>query len=121
MKKLPTNCPNCGAPLDSDGYCSYCNTKIRYANEVEYRTFLYNGHIRDILPTEILFKFKADDGTMLILPFIGKPENIEITYDDTCCIDYYGNTVAKFHSTPLIKFDFVGNIKPQPLGTVTTH
>lgn len=35
------------------------------------------------------------------------------------CIEEY--TVAKFHSTPLIKFDFVGNIKPQSLGTVTTH
>lgn len=23
-----TNCPNCGAPLDKAGYCSYCKTNV---------------------------------------------------------------------------------------------
>ena len=33
-KRMTTNCPNCGGELTSDGYCKYCNTKVRYANEV---------------------------------------------------------------------------------------
>lgn len=26
---MKTNCPNCGAPLDKDGKCTYCETVMR--------------------------------------------------------------------------------------------
>lgn len=111
---LLTNCPNCGAPLSSDGYCSYCNTKVRYANELEYNMFLSCGRITDVLPTEIMFKFKREDGTMVIIPFIGKPENIEITYDDYEAIDLAGNIMYKINRQPMVKFDFTGTIGELP-------
>ena len=38
ISKLITNCPNCGGELTSDGYCQYCNTKVRLANAMEIET-----------------------------------------------------------------------------------
>ena len=108
--KLLTNCPNCGAPLTSDGYCFYCNTKVRYANEVEYQTFLLNGCITDIAPTEIYFKFKADDGTLIVLPFVGKPENIEIECNSIDYVGCAGNILGKTSIVPTIRIEMVGNI-----------
>lgn len=29
-----TNCPNCGAPLNADGYCEYCGTKRQHESEI---------------------------------------------------------------------------------------
>lgn len=110
MKKLLMNCPNCGAPLSSDGYCSYCDTKVRYANELEYNTLSSSGMMKDILPTEILFKFKSDDGTMVIIPFIGKPQNIEIAYDQVDCIGYGGTRLTSYRSSPTVRFEFEGTI-----------
>lgn len=104
---LLTNCPNCGAPLSSDGYCSYCNTKVRYANELEYNLFSH-GIIKDVLPTEIMFKFIDEDGTMVIIPFVGRPENIEITYDSYNAVDYAGNISYQINKQPEIKFEFSG-------------
>lgn len=112
--KLLTNCPNCGAPLSSDGYCSYCNTKVRYANELEYNLFSRHGNIKDVLPTEIMFKFIDEDGTMVIIPFIGRPESIEIIYDDYNAIDHAGNTLYRINRSPEIKFDFTGCIGELP-------
>ena len=111
---LLTNCPNCGAPLSSDGYCSYCNTKARYANELEYNTLFSCGRITEILPTEIMFKFINEDGTMVIIPFVGKPENIELSYDSYEAIGYGGHISSSFHSTPTVKFDFIGNVGELP-------
>lgn len=110
---LLTNCPNCGAPLSSDGYCSYCNTKVRYANELEYNLFSH-GNIKDVLPTEIMFKFKSEDGSMVVIPFVGRPENIELTYDSYEAVDYSGHILSSIHSTPTIKFDFTGCIGKLP-------
>ncbi len=74
MKKLVHNCPNCGAPLDANGYCAYCKTKIRYANELEFQTFNCNAY-----PglTEMLLKIKNGDETILY-PFKGYLENISL-------------------------------------------
>ena len=44
------NCPNCGAPLTSDGYCNYCKTKVRYANHLE----IINDDIMRMPDVEIL-------------------------------------------------------------------
>ena len=113
-KTLLTNCPNCGAPLSSDGYCSYCNTKVRYANELEYHTLLNHGHITEMLPAEIMFKFIDEDGTMVIIPFIGRPENIELSCDSYDVTDHDGHILSSFHLTPTIKFDFTGCIGELP-------
>jgi len=112
-KTLLTNCPNCGAPLSSDGYCSYCNTKVRYANELEYNLFSH-GNIKDVLPTEIMFKFKSEDGSMVVIPFIGTPESIEIIYDDYNATDHAGNIIYTIHRQPMVKFDFTGCIGELP-------
>lgn len=113
MKKILTNCPNCGAPLSSDGYCEYCKTKVRYINEVEYDTLLSSGAITEILPTEILFKFKAEDGSLVVIPFIGKPENITIEYEDRCAVGRGGSTIMKiFAGPPTVRFEMVGNVSP---------
>lgn len=66
MKIMKTNCINCGAPLSSDGYCKYCNTKIRYTNEIELDNTLTFGK-----DTEILLKINCKDETML-LPLRGQ-------------------------------------------------
>lgn len=65
MKHLVTNCPNCGAVL-VDGYCNYCDTKVRLANELDFQIdrFRNGGH------TEIMLHIKHDDGTIVLYPFL---------------------------------------------------
>ena len=105
-----TNCPNCGAPLTSEGYCEYCNTKARYANEVECSLFSH-GAITDVALTEIMFKFKADDGTTVVLPFYGKPVNIEIEYYDYSAVNIQGNTLLKCTvGPPTVRIEIEGTI-----------
>ena len=31
----PSNCPNCGAPVNGNKFCMYCGTQLRRTNEVE--------------------------------------------------------------------------------------
>ena len=113
MDKLLLNCPNCGAPLTPDGYCSYCNTKVRYANEIETKMILGNNKtIQHILPTEILLKFKAEDGTMLVLPFWGSPESISVTYDEQQCVGFGGHIVATIPSQPSVVMEWKGSLLP---------
>lgn len=105
-----TNCPNCGAPLTSEGYCEYCNTKARYANEVEWSMF-YHGAITDVLPTEVMFKFKADDGTTVVLPFYGKPVSIEIEDCDYSTANIQGDTFFKYTvGPPTVRIEIEGTI-----------
>ena len=111
LQSLPTNCPNCGAPLTASGYCSYCNTKVRYANEVEFNTFIRNNSIKDIETTEILFKFKGNNNEILLIPFIGKPENVTIEYEECAATCHNGIIVSKVTTIPTIKFELVGHIK----------
>lgn len=80
--KMMSNCPNCGAPLRSDGYCEYCKTKIRYANHMEIDNDFYN--IRN--DVEILLKYKQGDITTLI-PFRGRLSTFEQRYNDFPKID----------------------------------
>lgn len=84
MIKLLHNCPNCGAPLEADGYCVYCKTKIRYANELEVEQI--NSYFQK--PMEILLKIKQGDQT-IIFPIKGYLKEItrgymsdSVSYDD---------------------------------------
>ena len=103
MKTIATNCPNCGAPLTSDGYCSYCNTKVRYANEVEVETFLHNGAIYNTA-MEVLFKFigidENGDKITYLIPFKGCVEEIELTRDEHCAYSRYGNKLLSVYTGP---------------------
>lgn len=87
MKKLLTNCPNCGAPLRHDGYCEYCDTKVRYANEVELRNL---DSIFGPEPVEILFKVVRDDHTILI-PFKGRITSCRLDWPETT---FYANDIS---------------------------
>ena len=103
MRKMLTNCPNCGAVLRSDGYCEYCKTKVRYANEVELS---WIGH--KIKPIEILLKFEEDDGTTY-MPLRGYIDTIEINrgWESACC--YEGVMVRNV--TTQVSFVFNGYVK----------
>lgn len=111
MMKMLTNCPNCGAPLNDNGYCSYCNTKVRYANEIEslVRMSQRKG-ITDLQPTEILFKFyDPESETVFLLPIVGKVDNISINYNETCV---YGSNykIASIHSSPEVSLKIIGAV-----------
>ena len=74
MDKLLHNCPNCGGPLTSDGFCEYCKTKIRYANEIEIHS-MYGFY----KPVEILIKIENHDkNETLLFPFKGYLGNMSI-------------------------------------------
>lgn len=79
MNRLLTNCPNCGAPLRADGYCEYCNTKVRYANEVEL------SNLDDIFrpsEVEIVFKVVKDKDLVILIPFRGIVSSVTQSYDE---------------------------------------
>ena len=104
MKPLLINCPNCGAPLRGDGYCEYCDTQIRYANEVE----LLN--LDDIfMPNEvqIMFKVKKKDATLLI-PFRGFVESIATSYERETF--YADNTPILSAAVPHVQIELDGHI-----------
>lgn len=50
VSKLVTNCPNCGGELTPDGYCQYCNTKVRLANAMEIETGQFVSKPVEIIP-----------------------------------------------------------------------
>lgn len=62
MKHLLTNCPNCGAVL-VDGYCNYCDTKVRFANEIDINSDSFRRG-----PMDIMFHIKQGD-TIILYPF----------------------------------------------------
>lgn len=98
------NCPNCGAPLTSDGYCNYCKTKIRYANHLE----IISDDIMRMPDVEILLKFKKDD-TLTLIPFVGHVDELEFDYNTT---DLYcdGIQYSSFANNPMVHISFSGGI-----------
>lgn len=79
VNTLITNCPNCGGELTEEGFCNYCNTKVRLANkvEVDISSFL-NSKV------EIELKVKQGDKTVII-PFTGMLTSYDILYDPVFC------------------------------------
>lgn len=112
MKPLVTNCPNCGAVL-IDGYCNYCNTKVRFANELDFEADRFRtGH------TEIMFHIKHDDGTIVIYPFISTGMSFDysfVSFDERPNIDihFYGylEQPTEYEHKEVIE-RYGGNIKP---------
>lgn len=102
------NCPNCGAPLTSDGYCNYCKTKVRYANSLE----IISNDIMRMPAVEILLKFKKGD-TLSLIPFVGHVDELQISYNDTTL--YCDNSpYAVFDNNPTVRISFTGGIGSVP-------
>ena len=107
MNQLIHNCPNCGAELTHNGYCEYCNTKIRYANSLEIQSDLFHNE-----PVEILLKKMNPDGTMVVMPFRGILDNMKIRYEDNGTTFYADNNVYRVAhaSRPIVTLNFEGTI-----------
>lgn len=103
-KKLLTNCPNCGAPLQRDGTCKYCGTKARFANEIDISVL--NNRSR---PIELELQIR-DENTILILPMKGVIDTINLEKSDTYCTDHCNHHVATVHGATNVDFTFNGQI-----------
>lgn len=107
MNRLLTNCPNCGAPLRADGYCEYCNTKVRYANEVEL------SNLDDIFrpsEVEIIFKVVKDKDLVILIPFRGIVSSVTQSYDEET---FYADDLSipiSVHLEPRIEITLDGRI-----------
>ena len=75
QRRLLTNCPNCAGELHSDGYCPYCKTKVRYANELDIQAggLCYGDFV------EIAINVKQGDKT-IVYPFVGRIRSLEISH-----------------------------------------
>lgn len=99
MRALITNCPNCGAPL-KDGWCEYCNTHVRMANELDVD---FNGK-----PTEVMLHIKNGD-SIIAMPLIGRIDNVQIK-NEYC--DYeYGRLYVPVLTERQVEFTFSGTVR----------
>lgn len=88
MRMLLTNCPNCAGELEKGGYCRYCNTHVRMANELDINSNDFNR-------IELMLNIKRGNETLLIP-----------------CVGYMADISVKFspHSYKEIEFTFNGYI-----------
>lgn len=101
MRKLATNCPNCGGVL-SNGLCPYCGTKVRYANEIDIEGGFNNQ------PVEVQLNIKQGN-SVLVLPLRGYISEV-VMRTDHC--SYYGDgrAVARVVTQREVDFTFNGVI-----------
>lgn len=91
---LMHNCPNCGGTLTDDGFCEFCKTKIRYANEITLcESDYFTGN-----EVEILIKRKIGDSTYVV-PFSGYLSEVHREVAEPCYIEY-GNERVPFRCSP---------------------
>jgi hypothetical protein len=102
VKRLIDNCPNCAAPLKADGYCEYCKTKIRYANEIEIDS-IYSPQI------ELILKIKNKDEIVLI-PCKGTIDNICISSEGGSYIYATAQPYSTYCTDKRLEFTFEGSI-----------
>jgi len=104
---LLTNCPNCGGELTGDGFCAYCKTKVRYANEIilEDEDWFTGNDV------EIMIKRKIDD-TVYLVPFVGSLTEIK---QDFYTDDYYIEYDAIRNGSPEVTLTFRGTMKKIPV------
>lgn len=101
-KRMSTNCPNCGGELTSKGYCTYCNTKVRYTNEV----ILDLQNALGCPDVEIMISVKKGEETLLI-PFKGVVESFTQDFEPTTV--YFDGRVVPFRNNkPRISIKFSG-------------
>lgn len=87
MNEVITNCPNCGAPLDKLGYCSYCNTTVHIDRNLE---------INSCKSIDINIVMKQGE-EFHILPLRGRIDSLEMVFCDA--------------ERPEVKFEFCGSIR----------
>lgn len=105
MKKLLTNCPNCGATLRRDGTCEYCGTKARYANEIDLNML----SMYDVDKIELELRINMGDAIVL-LPMVGIIDTINMQSDSYYAHDYFGNKIAVMRGATNVDFTFSGQI-----------
>lgn len=110
---LLTNCPNCGGELTGDGFCAYCKTKVRYANEIilEDEGWFTENDI------EIMIKRKIGD-TVYLVPFVGSLTEIEQDFCiDNRYIEYEDKKtlISLIHKSPEVSITFRGTMKKIPV------
>ena len=98
------NCPNCGGTLTDDGFCEFCKTKIRYANEMtlEDKDYFSGNEV------EILIKRKVGD-TTYVLPFIGYLSEIHREIAEPVYCEYGNKTVPFRQQSDRVKLTFEGH------------
>lgn len=106
MRQMLTNCPNCGGVLESNGYCPYCCTKVRYANEVDIEgRGGFNFHDQ----VELMFRVKKGDETV-IFPVVGYFDTITMRPDHMGITDVYGREVKAIHLGTDVELHFTGRL-----------
>jgi hypothetical protein len=108
---LLINCPNCGGELTGDGFCAYCKTKVRYANEIilEDEDWFTGNDV------EIMIKRKIGD-TVYLVPFVGSLTEIKQDfYTDNYYIEYDDKKIPIRNSSPEVTLTFHGTMKKIPV------
>lgn len=104
-KQMSTNCPNCGGELTSEGYCYYCNTKVRYANELIVDL---QDSIISCSEVEIMITVKRNNDIILI-PFKGYIESFQEEFDTVSCFPIGNNSFQLNRSAhPRLSITFSG-------------
>lgn len=103
------NCPNCGAPLTSDGYCNYCKTKVRCANHLE----IISNDIMRMPDVEILLKLKKGD-TLTLIPFVGHVDELQFDYNNTNSLYCDDKPYVVIDNNPTVRISFTGGIGSVP-------
>ena len=80
-RRLPTNCPNCAAPLTDDGNCEYCGTKIRYANTLDLE-ILGDYCMTHIKSVELELRVKQGND-ICIFPLVGEINQFSLRHYGT--------------------------------------
>lgn len=101
---LVTNCPNCGGVLN-EGKCPYCDTQVRFANELDIKTENIYGEV-----VTISLNVKRGNKT-IIYPFVGHLH--EISIDSSDCFRRYdsgASFITVRHSYPSARLVFEGTL-----------
>lgn len=104
MRRLQSNCHNCGAAL-VNGKCEYCGTTVRWANEID---ILLNDWGTE--PIELSLNLKKGTNTY-ILPLIGHIDNINISDDSVNAVDALGHIIKTFVISRNVDFTFSGRFQ----------
>lgn len=106
MRQMLTNCPNCGGVLESNGYCPYCCTKVRYANEVDIEgSGGFNFHDQ----IELMFRVKRGD-EIVIFPVVGYFDEITMRPEIDSFYDVTGRPVGIFNLGTNVELHFTGQL-----------
>lgn len=96
-----TNCPNCGAPLDTAGHCSYCETNVVPTIDIFRGNAFGYGSI-----VELNVNVTDPWGKSFTIPLRGHIDRIEISSEPTSLFD---NLLVREETR--VTFSFEGGIR----------